>query len=382
MLRCGAAGRLRRYPTRAVDPGITLTAMALPTDNLLELFRAIIDIESVSRNERALADAIAQTLEGLAHLEVIRDGDALLARTRLGRPERVIIAGHLDTVPVAGNLPSSLGEGPQGIIVSGRGSCDMKGGIAVMVWLARSLATPNRDIVWVFYDCEEIEANANGLGRLLINQPDWFSGADLAVVCEPTSAAIEGGCQGTIRVNIRCRGVAAHSARSWLGHNAIHDMAEVIERARQFAAGPVVVDGLEYREGLNVTMISGGLAANVIPDSCSVQINYRFAPDKSGEQALQILRDWFGKWELTVLDLSPGARPGLQLPAAEQFVAAVGRVPRPKYGWTDVARFSALGIPAVNFGPGDPSMAHKVDECCPLAEVEFCVTALGRWLAS
>ena len=381
-MRCGAAGRLRRYPTRAVDPGITLTAMALPTDNLLELFRAIIDIESVSRNERALADAIAQTLEGLAHLEVIRDGDALLARTRLGRPERVIIAGHLDTVPVAGNLPSSLGEGPQGIIVSGRGSCDMKGGIAVMVWLARSLATPNRDIVWVFYDCEEIEANANGLGRLLINQPDWFSGADLAVVCEPTSAAIEGGCQGTIRVNIRCRGVAAHSARSWLGHNAIHDMAEVIERARQFAAGPVVVDGLEYREGLNVTMISGGLAANVIPDDCVAQINYRFAPDKSGEQALQILRDWFGKWELTVLDLSPGARPGLQLPTAEQFVTAVGRVPRPKYGWTDVARFSALGVPAVNFGPGDPGMAHKVDECCPLADLEFCAAALRRWLSA
>ncbi|MGB3955896.1 MAG: succinyl-diaminopimelate desuccinylase [Brooklawnia sp.] len=355
--------------------------MALPTDNLLDLFRSIVDIESVSRNERELADAVEEALRGCAHLELVRDGDAVLARTNLGRAERVLIAGHLDTVPVAGNLPSSITTGPQGIVVHGRGSCDMKGGVAVMVWLARRLTAPNRDITWVFYDCEEIEVISNGLGRLTANHPDWFAGIDLAVLMEPTGAQIEGGCQGTIRVDITTTGVAAHSARGWLGHNAIHDMADVLQRVRSIEVGEVPVDGLVYREGVNATMISGGLAPNVVPDWCTVQVNYRFAPDKTADQALEQLRNWLPDWELVVSDLSSAARPGLDRPATADFVRAVGGVPRAKYGWTDVARFSELGMPAVNFGPGDPAMAHKVDECCPLAHLESCRDALQRWLA-
>ena len=352
----------------------------LPNDNLLALFRAIVDIESVSRNERQLADAVQDALGGCVHLELVRDGDALLARTDLGRSERVLIAGHLDTVPVADNLPSSVTTGPDGIVVHGRGTSDMKGGVAGMVWLASRLATPNRDITWVFYDCEEIEATANGLGRLTAHHPDWFTGIDLAVLMEPTGALIEGGCQGTIRAEITTTGVAAHSARSWLGHNAIHDMADVLERVRSIEVGEVEVEGLVYREGLNATMISGGLAPNVVPDSCTVQVNYRFAPDKTAEQALAKLSGWLADWELTVRDLSSAARPGLDRPAAADFVRAVGGQPRAKYGWTDVARFSELGIPAVNFGPADPGKAHKVDECCPLSDLETCLAALQRWL--
>jgi len=355
--------------------------MALPTDNLLALFRAVVDIESVSRDEARLADEVEATLGGLDHLEVLRDGNAVVARTNLGRPERVIIAGHLDTVPVAGNLPSQVSDGPGGVIVHGRGTADMKGGVAVMLWLARLLDEPARDVTWIFYDCEEIDVASNGLGRLVANHPDWVTGASLAVLMEPTSALIEGGCQGTMRFDITTTGVAAHSARSWLGHNAIHDMAEVVDRVREFDCGEVEVDGLVFREGLNATMIQGGLAGNVIPDSCEVQINYRFAPDKTADEALALMTRWFDRWTLNVLDLSPAARPGLDEPAAADFVAAVGGEPRPKYGWTDVARFSSLGIPAVNFGPADSGKAHAVDEFCPLSDLDACAAALARWLA-
>lgn len=354
--------------------------MPLPTEDLLELFRAIVDIESVSRNERGLADAVEDALRDCGHLELLRDGEAMIARTRLGRAERVIIAGHLDTVPVAGNLPSSVSQGDRGTIVHGRGTVDMKGGVAVMVWLARRLVAPSRDITWVFYDCEEIEVTASGLGRLIANHPDWVT-ADLAVLMEPTSAQIEGGCQGSMRFDITTTGVAAHSARGWLGHNAIHDMTDVLERTRSFVAPEIAVDGLRYREGLNATMISGGLAPNVVPESCTVQVNYRFAPDKTAGQASQLMSEWFQGWKLELRDLSPAARPGLDLPAAAAFVRAVGGEPRPKYGWTDVARFTALGMPAVNFGPGDPGKAHAVDEFCPMADLEACVDALERWLS-
>lgn len=355
--------------------------MALPNDNLLSLFRAIVDIESVSRNERELADQVEATLRGCPHLTILRDGNAVMARTDLGRDERVIIAGHLDTVPVDDNLPSTVsGTGDQ-TIVYGRGTCDMKGGVAVMIWLAQRLSAPNRDVTWIFYDCEEIEETANGLRRLAANHPDWLK-ADLAVLMEPTSAQIEGGCQGTMRFDITTTGVAAHSARSWLGHNAIHDIVEVLERVRGFEARQIEVDGLVYREGLNATLISGGLASNVVPPSCTVQINYRFAPDKSGEQALELMTELFDGWTLELRNLSPAARPGLDEPAAAAFVEAVGGEPRPKYGWTDVARFASLGMPAVNFGPADAGKAHAIDEQCPVADLDACVHALQRWLTA
>jgi succinyl-diaminopimelate desuccinylase len=271
------------------------------------------------------------------------------ARTQLGRAERVVIAGHLDTVPVAANLPSWV----DGDRVYGRGSADMKGGVAVALACAASLSEPSRDITWIFYDHEEVEAERNSLTRIAREHPEWLSG-DFAVLMEPTGAVVEGGCQGTLRCRVTTTGVAAHSARSWLGHNAIHAAAPVLARLEAYSAREVEVDGLAYHEGLNAVAISGGIAGNVIPDRCTVTVNFRFAPDRDEAEAKAHCRDVFDGFEVEFVDFAPAARPGLDRPIAAEFVAAVGGVPRAKYGWTDVARFAALGMPAVNFGTADP----------------------------
>ncbi|MFT3887513.1 MAG: succinyl-diaminopimelate desuccinylase [Arachnia sp.] len=346
---------------------------------LAALLQEIIDVESVSGNERALADIVEGRLRAAPHLTVDRDGDCVVARTDLGHAERVVIAGHLDTVPVLDNLPSRLIERPEGDIVWGRGACDMKGGVAVMLALAVELAEPNRDLTWIFYDHEEVAAELNGLGRLSRNRPDLVA-ADFAVLMEPTGAQIEGGCQGTIRVELDVEGVAAHSARAWMGVNAIHGLAPALQLLADYRSEEIEVEGLVYREGLNAVGIAGGVASNMIPPSATLTVNYRYAPDKSPDEALARLRGWFDGYELRVTDLSPAARPGLDRPAAKAFVDAIGEEARPKYGWTDVARFSAVGVPAVNYGPGDPSYAHRADEFCPVADLHACADGLRAWL--
>ncbi len=345
------------------------------TGDLIALFRQVVDIESVSGNETELADAVELALRHQPHLRVERDGDTVIARTELGRAERVVIAGHLDTVPVAGNLPSTL----IGDVVHGRGTVDMKGGVAVALAAAATLSEPTRDVSWIFYDHEEVEASLNSLTRIAAKRPEWLAG-DFAVLMEPTSARIEGGCQGTLRFTVTTSGLAAHSARSWLGHNAIHDAAEPLARLAGYRARVVEVDGLSYHEGLNAVGISGGIAGNVIPDACRITVNYRFAPDRDVAAAQAHCREVFAGYELDFVDAAAGARPGLDLPLAADFVAAVGGTPTGKLGWTDVARFSALGIPAVNFGPGDPGKAHADDESCPVADLHSCYQALLRWL--
>ncbi|MBT0770420.1 succinyl-diaminopimelate desuccinylase [Kineosporia sp. J2-2] len=345
------------------------------TGDIADLTRALCDIPSVSGDEQVIADAIEAALRGYPHLEVIRDGHCVIARTHLGRAERVVLAGHIDTVPIAGNLPTRTVDG----VIHGRGTVDMKGGVAVALALAAGVPEPTRDVTYVFYDCEEIEAVRNGLGRLSRTRPELLR-ADFAVLGEPTSAVVEGGCQGTMRIEVTTTGTAAHSARSWMGSNAIHHAGQVLDVLNRYAAQQIEVDGLVYREGLNAVGISGGIAGNVIPDRCSVLVNYRFAPDKTLEQAEAHLRDLFAGFEITVTDASPAARPGLNAPVAAGFVAAVGGTPGPKYGWTDVALFSTLGVPAVNFGPGDPSLAHKDDERCPVSDLTTCLDALRRYL--
>jgi succinyl-diaminopimelate desuccinylase len=343
------------------------------------LLRALIDIESVSGNEAEIADAIEAALRPYRHLEVARDGQVIIARTLLGRPSRVIIAGHLDTVPIANNVPSWVtGEG-KSTIVWGRGACDMKGGIAVQLMAAAALSTPSRDVTWIFYDCEEIDESRNGLARIARERPGDLAG-DFAVLCEPSNARIEGGCQGTLRAEIELTGRAAHSARAWMGHNAVHDAGPVLQRLADHVPAQVEVDGLTYREGLNAVKISGGIAGNVIPDRCVIEINYRFAPDKSPAQAEAYVRQVLDDYPVRVIDIGPGARPGLDQAVAHEFLAAVGGEATAKLGWTDVARFSAMRIPAVNFGPGDPSKAHADDEWCPAVDVIACRDALLRWL--
>ena len=350
------------------------------THELAALLQLIMDVESVSGNERQLADLVESRLMAAPHLKLHRDQDCLVARTDLGRAERVVIAGHLDTVPLLDNLPSRFVVDPAGDYVWGRGACDMKGGLAVMLTLASELSAPNRDLTWIFYDHEEVDAARNGLGRLARNRPDLIE-ADFAVLMEPTSARIEGGCQGTIRVELHTTGVAAHSARAWMGHNAIHDLAPAMQVLADFREEEIVVEGLTYREGLNAVGVSGGVATNMIPPAATLVVNYRYAPDKSPEEALARLRDWFAGYELEVTDVSPAARPGLDRRLAVDFVAAIGQPASPKYGWTDVARFSSLGIPAVNYGPGDASYAHRADEFCRVAELDSCADGLRRWLA-
>ncbi len=351
------------------------------TGDIVDLLRAITDIESVSGNEKALADAVDAALRAIPHLTVTRDGDALVARTDLGRAERVIIAGHLDTVPLADNLPSTRTVVDGEDRVYGRGTCDMKGGVAVQLAVAAAVSEPVRDITWIFYDHEEVDAERNGLNRLSKTRPELLVG-DLAVLMEPTAAAIEGGCQGTLRVAVRTHGRAAHSARSWLGSNAIHSAGEILRRLESYTAAEVLVDGLLYLEGMNAVAISGGIAGNVVPDLCVVTVNYRFAPDKDEAAALAEVHRLFDSYEVELLDIALGARPGLDLPAAKAFAAAVGGEARPKYGWTDVARFSALGVPAVNYGPANPNHAHTDAEHCRTEDLVLCRDALMRWLTA
>jgi succinyl-diaminopimelate desuccinylase len=344
------------------------------------LTRVICDVESVSGDERLLADAVEAALRDLGHLEVMRDGDTVVARTHLGRAERVVLAGHLDTVPLAGNLPVRLeGEGRDAVL-HGRGTVDMKGGVAVQLRLAATVVQPNRDLTFVLYDHEEVSSDLNGLGRVAREHPKWLAG-DFAVLLEPTAGAVEGGCNGTMRVEVTTHGTAAHSARAWMGHNAIHDAATVLTRLTDYVPREADVDGLTYRECLNAVNIRGGIAGNVIPDRCVVEVNYRFAPDRSCEQAEAHLRQVFEGLDLVVTDAAAGARPGLTHPAAAAFVTAIGRGVAPKYGWTDVSRFSAMGVPAVNYGPGDPLLAHADDERCPAGQILECERSLQRWLA-
>lgn len=347
----------------------------------LELTRTICNIPSVSGDETTLADAIHDAVSALDHLDVYRDGDTIVARTMLGRAQRVAIAGHIDTVPINRNLPTRDIVEDDVPMLWGRGTVDMKAGVAVQLRLAAELVAPRADITWMWYDHEEVDADLNGLTRLGRTRPDLFE-ADFAILGEPSGGEVEGGCNGNLRAIARTRGVRAHSARSWIGENAIHAAAPILARLAEYRAQTITVDGLDYREGLNAVRIGGGIAGNVIPDLCEVEVNFRFAPSRTPEQAEKHLRDVLAGFDLEVVDRAAGARPGLDAPLAQEFVAAVGAVPRPKYGWTDVARFSALGVPAVNYGPGDPHLAHHDDERVPVAQIEAVERGLRAWLSA
>ena len=354
------------------------TALDL-TATSTELTRQLCDIESVSGNERAIADAIEAALKDSTHLTVTRHADAVVARTNLGRAQRIVIAGHIDTVPLKDNLPTRF-ETEDGVdYLWGRGTVDMKAGVAVQLKLAAELTESAYDVTWIWYDHEEVSESLNGLGRLLRESPELLAG-DFSILGEPTRSEIEGGCNGNARVEVRTFGTRAHSARAWVGHNAIHDVAPILTKLAAYTPREVEVDGLIYREGLNAVGISGGVAGNVIPDEAMVHVNYRFAPSQTGEQAVAFLRDFFDGYDVTVVDLADGARPGLDSPLAQQLVAATGVPATPKYGWTDVARFSALGIPAINYGPGDPLKAHADDERVPVQQIEDCERGLRAWL--
>jgi succinyl-diaminopimelate desuccinylase len=349
----------------------------------VELTAALVDVPSVSGDETALADLVEAALRKLPDLGVERDGDALVARTAFGLPSRVLLAGHLDTVPIADNVPSSRSDGR----LVGCGTADMKSGVAAMlVAAAAALRSPNgpaHDLTLVCYDHEEVEEARNGLRRIAARYPDRLD-ADLAILLEPTDGTIEAGCQGTLRAEVTVPGRRAHSARSWLGENAIHAAGPLLERLRLYHPRAVTIDGCTYREGMSAVRIAGGVAGNVIPDECVVTVNFRFAPDRSEAEAQQHLQEVVSPYDAVFVDSAAGALPGLSAPAAAEFVAtisaALGQPPRAKYGWTDVARFAALGIPAVNFGPGDPNLAHTRDEWVDPAKIGAVTEVLRAFL--
>jgi succinyl-diaminopimelate desuccinylase len=358
---------------------LTLVGLDLRGDPVA-LTAALVDIPSESLDEGRIADEVEAALRAQTDgFEIVRNANAVLARTDLGKPSRILLAGHLDTVPIAGNLPSRLDGGE----LHGCGTSDMKSGDAVFLHLAATIDEPAHDITLVFYDGEEIEAAANGLGRIERELPDWLR-ADVAVLGEPTGGYIEAGCQGTLRVVVTATGTRAHSARSWLGDNAIHKLGKVLDRLAGYRAREVDIDGCVYREGLSAVRIDGGVAGNVIPDHASVTINFRFAPDRGVQQAYDHVRGLFDGLDVTIAqtDAAAGALPGLSKPAAAALVDAAGGHVRAKYGWTDVARFAALGIPAVNYGPGDPNLAHRADERVAVAQITAAVETLRRYLTA
>jgi succinyl-diaminopimelate desuccinylase len=341
------------------------------------LTRALVDIESVSRNEKVIADCVEDVLRQAPHLSVDRLGNTVMARTDLGRGQRVVLAGHLDTVPINDNFPSTVADD----LIYGCGTSDMKSGVALALHLAATLPDPGYDVTYLFYEAEEIESAYNGLNLVSQSHPEWLR-ADFAVLLEPTYGVVEAGCQGTLRVLVRTTGRRAHTARAWRGVNAIHAAGAVLRRLEDYRPRTVSIDGCTYREGLNAVRISGGVAGNVVPDECTVEVNLRFAPDRSEQEALAHVRDVFDGFEIELTDSAPGALPGLSAAPAREFLAAVGAEPAAKLGWTDVARFAALGIPALNYGPGDPLLAHAPDEHVEIGKIRDGAATLHRWLAA
>lgn len=345
--------------------------------DLVELTAALVDIPSLSHHERAITDHLAARLATAPWLDVTRVGENLVARTRCGRAQRLLIGGHTDTVPANGNDRARI----EGDVLWGLGSCDMKGGIAVMLELALTVPDPAVDVTYVFYECEEIDAEHNGVERLFRERPDLLA-ADAAILAEPTGALVEAGCQGTMRAVVTQHGVRAHSARPWLGVNAIHRLGPVLDAVAGFEGRQVDMDGCLFLEAVSAVGISGGVAGNVVPDRASVVLNHRFAPDRSPAEAAAGLRALVGEVDgFEVQDFAEAAAPRLDHPLLRSLVEASGAPPRAKLGWTDVARFAARGVPATNFGPGDPNVAHAADERVTRGELETVHSVLKSLLA-
>jgi len=354
--------------------------LAAPADDLLTLTAALVAVPSVSRDEQELADRVERRLaERAPGLALTRIGNNVIVRTELGRDRRVVLGGHLDTVPANANeLPRLDGD-----VLHGLGSADMKGGLAVLLRLAEEIAAgaePGVDTTLFFYEGEEIAEEYNGLRRVFADRPELLAG-DFSVLLEPTSGHIEAGCQGTLHLRAHFDGDRAHSARPWQGSNAIHAAAEVLHRLAGHESDTVMVEGLPYRESLQVVRIEGGVANNVVPDSCTLVVNRRFAPRYSVDEAqAQVEKLLAGADRIEVVNASPAAPPNLDHPLVAEFVETLAVDVEPKLGWTDVARFAARGVPAVNFGPGDPDVAHTADERVTRASIEDCYAALSRFL--
>jgi succinyl-diaminopimelate desuccinylase len=355
-----------------------------PGTDLIEATAELVSIPSVSHNEKAIADHVERRLRGIRGLDVERIDNNVVARTDAARRTRVVLAGHLDTVPANGNTEAKV----EGDTLSGLGSADMKGGLAVMLALATTLSETGVDVTYVFYSGEEVSREHNGLLQIAAKDPSLLAG-DIAVLGEPTGARIEAGCQGVLKLEVRLGGARAHAARPWMGVNAIHRLGPVLQRVSDWEARQPVIDGCRYREALQAVEVSGGVAANVVPDSVTLTLNHRFAPDHHALEAEWALVEWLDPVmspaagdRITVLEAQPAAAPSLDHPLLARLVSATGAPPRAKLGWTDVAFFSERGVPAVNFGPGDPELAHTAGERVTREELDRAYSSLEGLLIS
>jgi len=350
--------------------------------DLLLLTRDLVAFPSESHAEGPFVDWIAEQLAPLDHLTVERVGDNLVARTTGPHTTRVLLAGHTDTVPANGNATPRI----EGDILWGLGSTDMKGGLAVMLELARTITEPALEVTYVFYAAEEVAAVHNGLGHLLRDRPDLLE-ADVALLGEPTEATVEAGCQGTMRFQVTLHGARAHTARPWMGRNAIHRLGRVLAAVEAVPERRPVIDGCEFREALQAVAVTGGVAGNVVPDLATVTLNHRFAPDRTPAEAEAAVRAVVEPHledgdSCELVDVAPGAAPSLGHPVLQALVQRNDLPVRAKLGWTDVSRFAANGIPATNFGPGDPTIAHSADECVDRGTIERAYAALADLLTT
>lgn len=349
--------------------------------DLLARTAELVDIASPSLAEGPFADLVEGWLREVPWLIVDRHGDNVVARTDLGRDQRLVLAGHLDTVPANGNDVARL----DGDTLWGLGSADMKGGLAVFLELARTVEAPTCDLTYVFYAAEEIAAEHSGLLQLFGERPELVA-ADAAILGEPTDGWIEAGCQGTARVRLTLTGTRAHTARPWKGRNAIHRLGPILEAIAAYEAREPTIDGCTYREAVQAVFVEGGVAGNVVPDEAVLTVNLRIAPDRTVDEAVDAFRSLVAPWVVDgdgfeVVDRSEPAPPSLTHPLLAPLVVA-GTPVRAKLGWTDVARFAEHGIPAINFGPGDSSVAHTRDEHVTRDSIERVHAALHALLTA
>jgi succinyl-diaminopimelate desuccinylase len=347
---------------------------------LLARCAQLVDIPSVSHNEQAITDVIEAELNAVPWLTVDRVEQTLVARTSLGRSQRLILAGHTDTVPANGNERARI----EGDVLWGLGAADMKSGVTVLLELARTMAAPPVDVTYIFYECEEVASEYSGLLKVEKARPELLAG-DAAVLAEPTGARIEAGCQGTLRVAVTLTGERAHTARPWMGRNAIHRLGAVLALVSAYDERRPVLNGCEFREALQAVKVEGGVAGNVVPDRATVILNHRFAPDRSIDEATDHVRSVIATAlhdddTFEVLDAARPAPPALDHPLLADLVARVDTPPMAKLGWTDAAFFAARGVPATNFGPGDPNLAHNAAERVERGEIERVFAALQSLL--
>jgi succinyl-diaminopimelate desuccinylase len=338
----------------------------------------LIGIRSVTGEEEALCTAVARRLSprwGAGG--ITRVGNALVVGRPDGRP-LIALYGHLDTVPDQGNLVPEVIEGR----VHGLGAVDMKGGLAVMLALLEddAIAAGPFSVVGVFYDKEEGAAHDNGLEDVL-DEIGWLGDAEFAVVMEPSDGQIQLGCQGAVNATVTFLGRSAHSARPWLGENAVTKAGDFLAAMHRRQPRPVTVAGLEFRETMAITTAHGGLARNVLPPRFDLNLNYRFPPNLTMEEAeARVYAAAADADQITIVDRAPPAPIPEGNPHLERLRRLSGAPDAAKQAWTDVARLAARDVPAVNFGPGSTALAHRADESVEIADLERVHAGLRRFL--